>query len=233
MFSDGGVKDRSSRLPVIMLQTSHEALCRHAARVVSTAAAACGSGLTHAHRRPSRGMTKRYSKWSSLAAAGGAPRVGQPGWACEPALYSPWRDSGVALWRMPREGQLSRPCLESGSRASPRLTPKRKTRAGEGDDGEGYSNMLQGFGNSVLIFGQLLITTGILEFGEAGITPPSSLLASSLLLGVCFLLPGTKVRRYARSLLPSVLAGGVRFLKWIVTPQVRFAVPGLGLRCRI
>ena len=38
------------------------------------------------------------SKWSRLAAAGGAPRVGQPGWACGHARLPctpPWREPGV------------------------------------------------------------------------------------------------------------------------------------------
>ena len=36
-----------------------------------------------------RGGASGVSKWSCLAAAGGAPRVGQPGWACGHTLASP------------------------------------------------------------------------------------------------------------------------------------------------
>jgi hypothetical protein len=59
---------------------------------------------------------------------------------------------------------------------------------------------------------------------EGGITPPSSLLISLLLLGICFVIqwlpgPGPRVRRAAKFVLPSVLAGLCRFLQWIVTPQ--------------
>ena len=81
------------------------------------------------------------SKWSCLAAADGAPRVGQPGWAVwtrPPALYSPWREPGVvhvlfvdARTMQPARCALGTCHLRSSSNMDPNVSRVNSMRARE------------------------------------------------------------------------------------------------------
>jgi len=74
----------------------------------------CASSTPRATTHPTERRVSN-SKWGCLAAAEGAPRVGQPGWACGHARQpctSPWRELGMVVCVSPSHVcRLRAPCL--------------------------------------------------------------------------------------------------------------------------